>query len=380
MAAELTEKQRVLRCVGWQLHDRVPIHPPIPFDPDAWRDGNLSAWQQDANYRRVAEIVAQHCTFFSRYRSAPGLFSRAHMLIPDEYVEVSREQREDQTFITTTVRTPKGDLTSLQRTDRNVQTTWMLEPLVKTEEDAEAILSVPFEPDLPDPAPFQKERRAWGERGLIELGVSTPLVCVSHIMHFDQFLEWTVSNRPLIERMIETVFERIYVRLEHLVKAGVIECIWMGGSEQATPPMMSRQFYEELVVPYDGPLIELAKSHGTLVHIHCHGRISGVIDLMLEMGADMTDPVEAPPDGDIDFTEAKRRCRRQMVLMGNIQLRHLEYSTRSEIDELVRQTICKGGKEGMMLYPTARPLTWMSDNLTENCLQYMESALEYGVI
>ena len=101
---------------------------------------------------------------------------------------------------------------------------------------------------------------------------------------------------------------------------------------------------------------------------------------MLEMGADMTDPVEAPPDGDIDFAEAKRRCRRQMVLMGNIQLRHLEYCTRDEIAEMVRRAICEGGREGMMLYPTARPLTWMSDNLTENCLQYMESALEYGAI
>ena len=81
-------------------------------------------------------------------------------------------------------------------------------------------------------------------------------------MPFDLFLEWTASNRPLIERMIETVFERIYARLEHLLKAGAIECIWLGGSEQATPPMMSREFYRELVVRYDGRLIELAKRHG----------------------------------------------------------------------------------------------------------------------
>jgi uroporphyrinogen-III decarboxylase len=200
------------------------------------------------------------------------------------------------------------------------------------------------------------------------------------MMHFDQFLEWTASKRPLIERMIDTVCERIHIRLEHLLEAGVIEAIWLGGSEQATPPMMSREFYADLVVRYDGRLIELARNHGALVHVHCHGKIGGILDAMMEMGVQMTDPVEPPPDGDIDFAEAKRRCRRRMVLMGNIELRHLEYCTRSEIDEMVRQAICEGGKSGMMLYPTARPLTWMSDNVSDNCLQYMESALKYGAI
>ncbi len=378
MSVVLTEKQRVLRCVNWQPYDRVPIYAPIHFDPDAWESGDLLEWQQDDNYLRVAELVAEHCTFPGRYRSAGNLFSRAHMLIPDAYVETSREERDGQITSTTVIHTPQGDLRKVQRRDRGVRTTWMIEPLVKTEADAEAILSVPFEPQLPDPEPFEEERRAWGERGIMELGVSTPLVCVSHMMHFDQFLEWTASKRPLIERMIETVFERIYMRLEHLLKAGVIEAIWLGGSEQATPPMMSREFYEDLVVRYDGRLIELAKSYGALVHVHCHGKIGGIIDLMMDMGTDMTDPVEPPPDGDIVFAEAKQQCRRRMVLMGNIELRHLEYCTRSEVDELVRSAICDSGKQGMMLYPTARPLTWMSDNVSDNCLQYMESALKYG--
>jgi hypothetical protein len=378
MATELSEKQRVLRCVNWQPYDRVPIYSPIHFDPDRWVAGELESWQQDENYRRVAEVVADNCTFPGRHGAAGSLFSRAHMLIPDEYIERSREERDGSVFIRTTIHTPQGDLQAVQRREKDVRTTWMVEPLIESEADAEAILSVPFEPNLPDPEPFERERRAWGERGLMELGISTPLVCVSHIMHFDQFLEWTASNRPLIERMIETAFERIYVRLEHLLEAGVIECVWMGGSEQATPPMMSRKFYEDLVVRYDGRLIELAKRHGALVHVHCHGKIGGILDLMMDMGTDMTDPVEPPPDGDIDFAEAKQQCRRRMVLMGNIELRHLEYCTRSEIDEMVRRAICEGGKEGMMLYPTARPLTWMSDNVSDNCLQYMESALKYG--
>jgi hypothetical protein len=40
--------------------------------------------------------------------------------------------------------------------------------------------------------------------------------------------------------------------------------------------------------------------------------------------------------------------------------------------------ICDGGKEGVMLYPSACPLTWMSDRCRENCIQYIESGLKYG--
>ena len=379
MPVELTQKQRVQRCVTWQPYDRVPIYAPVGFDPIAWASGRLTPWQEDERYREVAELVAEHCALEGRYRSAGGLFSRAHMLIPDEYIEHRPlETRGAHTFRTTIVHTPRGDLRTVSRTDRAIATTWMIEPLIKCAADAEAMLSVPFEPNLPDPAPFLAERRAWGERGLIELGVSTPMVCTSHIMPFALFLEWTASNRPLIERMIATICERISVRLEHLLKAGAIECIWLGGSEQATPPMMSHQFYRELVVRYDGRLIELAKRYGALVHIHCHGKVNDVLELMMDMGADMTDPVEPTPDGDVDFADARHRCRRRLVLMGNIEFRHIEFCERAQIDEMVRRAICDGGKTGVMLYPSARPLTWMTDRCRDNCLQYIESALRYG--
>ncbi|MEA3403843.1 MAG: uroporphyrinogen decarboxylase family protein [Armatimonadota bacterium] len=379
MPVELTRRQRALRCFRWQPFDRVPIYPPIPFDPGRWERGELQPWQEHENYRVVAELVERYCQLEGRHRAAGGLFSRAYALIPAEHIErASVEQVGERTIITTLVHTPKGDLRTVTARDREVTTAWMVEPLIKSEADVEALLSVPFEPNLPDPEPFAAERRAWGERGLVELGVSTPLVCASHTMPFELFLEWTASKRPVVERLIATIFERIHVRLEHLLESGAIECIWMGGSEQATPPMMSYDFYEDLVVPYDGRLIELAKSHGALVHIHCHGKVNDVLDLMMAMGADMTDPVEPPPDGDVHFADAKRRCRRRMVLMGNIEFRHMEQCSTGEIDELVRRAICEGGKSGVMLYPSATPITWMSDQLRDNCLQYIQSGLKYG--
>jgi len=379
MPEAMTERQRVLACVRWQDYDRVPIHPPIPFDPVEWQSGRLRSWHDSDNYRAVAELVAQHCTEPGHYRSQGSHFNRAYHMVPNHCIEtVSVETVGDRTTRTTVVHTPQGDLRTVTVMDRDIATGWVTEPLVKDKRDVERLLSVPFEPDPLDPAPFAAERDAWGERGIVELNISTPMVCTSHLMAFDTFLEWCASERATIERLIEAACERILTRLEPLLAAGVIECIWLGGSEQATPPMMSRRFYQELVVPHDGQIIGMAKRYGTLVHIHCHGLVNNVLELMMEMGADMTDPVEPPPDGDTDFADAKRRCRGRMVLMGNIELRALEFATTGEIDEMVRRAICEGGKEGMMLYPSARPLTWMSDRCRDNCIQYLESALKYG--
>lgn len=379
MPETMTEKQRVLACVRWEDYDRVPIYPPIPFNATQWERGELHSWCDSDNYRAVAELVAEHCTETGRYRAQGGRFNRAYHMIPNRHIEaVSTETVGERTSRTTVVHTPKGDLRTVTTVDQDVSTAWVMEPLVKDLADVDRLLSVPFEPDPFDPAELLADHEEWGERGLVELGISTPLVCSSHIMLFDTFLEWCASERTTIERLLEAACERILTRLEPLLKAGVVECIWLGGSEQATPPMMSRKFYKELAMAYDEPIIRMCKEHGTLVHVHCHGLVNDVLELMMDMGADMTDPVEPTPDGDTDFADAKRRCRGRMVLMGNIELRALEFATTREIDEMVRAAICDGGKEGVMLFPSACPLTWMSDRCRDNCIQYIESGLKYG--
>ena len=41
------------------------------------------------------------------------------------------------------------------------------------------------------------------------------------------------------------------------------------------------------------------------IHVHCHGNVGTLLDSFVAMGVDSTDPVEPPPQGDIDIAEAK---------------------------------------------------------------------------
>jgi hypothetical protein len=380
MEHPLSCAERLMRTIRWEPADRVPIEPPIPLNPLQWAEAPpTQGWQAEPNYRQVAELALQHCDFFVRPRGLPPMFDRRFLLIPQEYIEVeSREQVGERVVVTHCIRTPRGDLRTKDEHEPGISTGWYTEPLLKDKDDVERLLSVPFYFDEPDLSACRDQCEKVGDRGLTEIGVSTPMVCVSRLFEFGQFLEWCASERAIIERLVATAAERIAVKLRYVLECGLGPVFWFGGSEQATPPMMSPRFYDDLVVRYDGPLMDLVHEHGQYVHVHCHGKVREALDKLIAMGADLLDPVEPPPDGDIQFWEAKERARGKMVLIGNIEFRHLEFATPQQIDAKVQEAIERGGKQGMILGLSATAITRISDRYRDNAIQYIESGLRYG--
>jgi len=196
--------------------------------------------------------------------------------------------------------------------------------------------------------------------------ISTPMVCVSQLFRFEDFLTWCVTEKPTIARLIETAFERIYEQLEYILQKGVGPIFHFGGSEQATPPMMSPKLYDEFVVKYDGRLFNLVHRYNGYVAVHCHGRVKGILDKLINMGVDLFDPVEAPPGGDIEIGEAKKKVKGRITLVGNIQFGDMEICTPEEIDERVRVAICSGGKEKFVLATTEEPVSPVSSRMRDN--------------
>ncbi|MGD8240133.1 MAG: hypothetical protein PVH68_16380, partial [Armatimonadota bacterium] len=74
------------------------------------------------------------------------------------------------------------------------------------------------------------------------------------------------------------------------------------------------------------------------------------------------------------------QARGKLVLIGNIEFRHLEFATPREIDEKVHQAIERGGKQGMILGLSATAITRISDRYRDNAVQYIESGLRYGAL
>jgi hypothetical protein len=307
-----------------------------------------------------------------------GLLDRRFLLIPDECIEVSTEKEGTRTTSTYVVRTPRGDLRYAEAVDDNVATTWIAEPLLKDKDDVERILSIPFSFHPPDLEPYRQEVAELGDVGLPIILVTTPLECASHLLEFQQFLTWCALERSTIVRLIEAAFERIYIKLEWLLQNKVEPTIRFAGSEQATPPMMSLQYFEELSARYDQSLFELVHKYDGIVHVHCHGKVKDIFPRLLDMGVDVLDPMEPPPDGDLTLTEAQRMAGGRMTLIGGLEYRDFELCTPDEIEAKTKEAIEQGGRAHYVVGPSAVAMTYISDRFRDNVIRFIETGLGYG--
>ena len=347
----MTSRERILRTVRGEETDRIPIWFERTYNPSPGAAGRAeahfsSAWKnEDVNYRKFIDYARKSGCEILQNVALEG-FDRRFLLIPKHNIERKQRLPDSQTMVNTyTVSTPRGPLNYEEMFRKNISTMWLPRPLVQTAADAEKLLSVPYEFQPFNMDHYLALKDYVGENGVVGAWVSTPLVCVSHLLDFTNFLTWCIEERKLIDRLLETVFERIYLSLEYILKNGVGPIIRFGGSEQATAPMMSPAMFEDFVVKYDEPLMRLVHEHGSYVHVHCHGKLRGLLGKMAKMGVDMTDPVEGPPSGDITLEEARRQAGPRMTLIGNIQYSDLEFLDPDEMFRSARAAIEQGAGE-----------------------------------
>ena len=392
---EITSQERILKTVKGEKVDRIPIYAPAPagrhINPAGipiglqvaylLMDGvpALDEWiTKDPNYLKIIKLAEEKCEKVWTYGFPE--FDRRFLLIPKEFVKVAKVEKKETSFlIKYQVQTPKGGLESICEKQKNICTVWDRKPLIEDKKDVEKILSVPYKFQKPNVEDFFKyENRIKQKGGLMYTFISTPMVCVSQLFRFKKFLMWCATEKSTIAKLIETAFERIYEQLEYLLQQGVDPIFRFGGSEQATPPMMSPKLYDEFVVKYDGKFFDLVHRYGGYVAVHCHGRVRGILDKLVNMGVDLLDPVEAPPSGDIEIGEAKRKVKGRITLAGNIQFGDMEICTIKEIDEKVKEAICSGGREKFILTTTEAPISPISSRMRDNYIQLIESGHKYG--
>ena len=362
---EITSQERILKTVKGEKVDRVPIYAPAPagrhINPAGipiglqvaylLMDGvsALDEWiTKDPNYLEIVKLAEEKCEKVWTYGFPE--FDRRFLLIPKEFVKVAKVEKKETSFlIKYQVQTAEGSLEYICEKQKNISTVWDRKPLIEDKKDVEKILSIPYKFQKPNVEDFFKyENRIKQKGGLMYTFISTPMVCVSQLFRFKKFLMWCATEKSTIAKLIETAFERIYEQFEYLLQQGVDPIFRFGGSEQATPPMMSPKLYDEFVVRYDKRLFDLVHRYGGCVAVHCHGRVRGILDKLVNMGVDLLDPVEAPPSGDIEIGEAKRKVEGKITLVGNIQFGDMEVCTPKEIDEKMREAICSGGKKGSL--------------------------------
>ena len=278
----------------------------------------------------------------------------------------------------TTIFTPRGPLSMEKRLNADTYTIWTTEFLLKNEKDADRLLSLPYVREAPSMEKFDTLKQKMGDRGIMLADMVDPVVMISSVMPFEQYILLSVLNRKKYRALLDFFAERLHDFLDAVLERGAGPLFRIVGPELCTPPYMHPADFREFIVAFDKPFIEKIHRAGCYARIHCHGKISNVVDMILEMEPDALDPVEEPPGGDILFEDAKRLMGGSVCLMGNIQESVFELKKPEEVAAEVRRIKEIGAPGGrFVLMPTATPITVpLSSRVEENLLAYLETGLE----
>ena len=386
--------RRVLAAYGRGLADRVPIASPISWSPagdiDRERPGG---WRADPGFIRVARLVQQQCDVQAPFNPVPlpdGLFSRTVSYqrfceASDEFIEQLPPQKTSPTrtrhaFI---LHTPGGDLHYAYDVDEGVETIWDMIKPINCPADVEKMLSVPhrFTPPKPEEfEPFRQYRRQMGDDCIGGAWLNCQVAMLCAMMPYQLLLEWTATEPGLLRQLADAWLERTWQRVEVMLRNGVGPVWHFNGVERATPPMMGPRQWAQWVEPYDGEIMRRIKAAdpNSLIHVHCHGRVATVLDSFMAMGVDSTDPVEPPPQGDIELADARRRVGERMTLYGNIEFVDMETAQPDQIERKVRQVFEHAGTSRTVLFLSATPHERHTERLLANAERYLEAAVKFG--
>ncbi|HPC94015.1 MAG TPA: uroporphyrinogen decarboxylase family protein [Sedimentisphaerales bacterium] len=332
-----------------------------PSDPDpfniyrdpSWRPLLSLAEERTDLIRMRSPVRAQsHQAWDSQQGAGQG--TRSEFFTTEPYLDHSCR------MVRTTLRIAGRVMTSLTRRDPDVDTVWTVEHLLKSDADAQAYLQLPDEAfaETIDISPLVEEEKRLGERGIVMVDTEDPLCAAATLLAMEDFTILAMTQRGLFHRLLEKHARVIHHRTEQVAREFPGRLWRIYGPEFATEPYLPPHLFDEYVVRYDSPMVEAIRRTGGFARIHIHGRIRNILDSVVRMGADAIDPIEPPPQGDVDLAFVRAKYGHALVLFGNLEIADVENTEPKQFERIVRKAIADGTRgdgRGFVLMPSACP-------------------------
>ncbi|UCH33007.1 MAG: hypothetical protein JSV65_10420 [Armatimonadota bacterium] len=368
----MTSRERLLALLQGRPVDRCGV---CTYTHDGLNNSRL---REEPSCAEMMPVIDAETEIFLGWgpKVEPNVFLSTS---PDISISEEEHPEDDHVVIRSTLHTPKDDLHSLCVRHDGVATTWKVEHYLKTDEDVERFLSMPYVRPRVEDNDFAGALARVGERGLVEIGMADPICYVADLFEFG---DWTIrawQDRKTIRRLLDAIAPRVYDWLDGVLALGISGTVFrLCGPEYASEPYVSPALFREFVTEYDLPIARKMHDAGCYLRLHSHGRLGNVLDHIMELEPDILEPVEGPPSGDITIGEVARRVGRDCVLMGNLEPRELEFADAEVVDALVREIMASvAGHSPLIVAPTDMPIAFpLSPVYARNIRRYVEVVLE----
>jgi hypothetical protein len=302
----------------------------------------------------------------------------------EEFFHIKEFMRDGSRYKHTEVHVGGRTLTEVVRRDPEVDTLWVVEHLLKDAEDLKAYLELPDEvfTSRVSVANLIEEEERIGDRGIVLVDSADPICLAAALFSMQDYLLVAFNEKELFHRLLEKLAVSLYSVTDQ------VACEFPGhlwrifGPEYATPPYLPPAKFKEYVVRYTGPMVEMIQRQGGFARIHCHGRIREVLPMIARMGAAALDPIEPPPQGNVQLADVRREYGGNMVLFGNIEASDIENLDPPEFEKAVAKTlqdaaVCPG--RGFVLMPSSCPYGRTITLKTLTNYETMIRMVNYGI-
>jgi hypothetical protein len=251
-------------------------------------------------------------------------------------------------------------LTSHSRRDPDVNTVWMEDHLLKDADDLRAFLELPPEPTdgVVKTEPVVQAEKALGETGIVMIDTPDPLCRAAALFDMAEYTVIAMTEQSLFHELLERFAAELWPKTEAVAKALPGRLWRIYGPEYASPPYLPPRLFREYVCRYVRPMVESIQRYGGYARIHSHGNLKAILNDIVSMDVDGLDPIEPPPQGDVELSYVRENYGQDMVLFGNLEVSDIENLATEKFADKVRRAIAEGTAgegRGLVLMPSACP-------------------------
>ncbi len=332
-------------------------------DTDPFNIYSHPSWHPliDLAREKSDRIVMRSVSFKEKKKKANTLWNPEERLATGDTEPKTENYMENGSRLAkTTIKTDSGILTSITRRDPDVNTTWTIEHLLKNTDDLKAWIDLP-ENELsgaPDISGVLEAEKELGDTGIVMINSPDPLCCVAPLLDMAEFTIIALTEQKLFHKALEKASRSLHAKTEAVAKALPGRLWRICGPEYAAPPYLPPHLFEEYVVKYISPMIESIQKYGGYARIHSHGMLKDILGHIASTGCDALDPIEPPPQGDVELKYVRKNYGKNMVLFGNLEASDLENLPADRFSEKVKRALDEGTSgegRGFVLLPSACP-------------------------
>jgi len=382
----MTRRERILEVFRRELPDQVPCCPDISFmvplkmkkKPfwEFWINEEENIFYDSGNIN-ILKAYLDACNYFGTVAWAWYLPPKIN-LENVKYINKIIDKRSDRRLVKTTMVTPEGNLES--------ETLYFIDnppfPIRKFIKDfkKEFRFLKYFYPNL-DQIDFSdviRERELVGDAGVNMIWISVP-----SLVNLDTYVDGGLGKigpiyydyPELISKYKDMHEEWTIIYLNKIIEAKCCDEIGIGVSGLMT--WQSPKITRKLSLDALKQITKTCKQNNMTSHLHCCGFEKELVKMCAEeTDLDVIEPLEVPPQGDIDLKEIKKKYGDKLILKGNLHTSSVMLSDVRTVEAAAINAIESAGESGGFILSTGDQCG--RDTPVENIFKLVEVCEKYG--